>query len=40
MAEVIDGHIRFHILAASGPVTDKQTHAADDLVGALRAYLK
>jgi len=25
MAEVIDGHIRFHILAAGGPVTDKDT---------------
>lgn len=40
MAEVIEGHIRFHILPASGRATDGQTQAADDLVSALRAYLK
>src|SRR5579872_1720220 len=40
MAEVIEGHIRFHILPASGRATDEQTRAADDLVTALRAYLK
>jgi DNA-binding FrmR family transcriptional regulator len=38
MAEVIEGHIRFHILDKSA--TDEQTGAADDLVSALRAYLK
>lgn len=40
MAEVIEGHIRFHILPANGTVTDEQLTAADDLVSALRAYLK
>jgi DNA-binding FrmR family transcriptional regulator len=40
MAEVIEGHIRFHILPANGGATDEQTQAADDLVSALRAYLK
>jgi len=40
MAEVIEGHIRFHILPANGGATDEQTRAADDLVTALRAYLK
>jgi DNA-binding FrmR family transcriptional regulator len=40
MAEVIEGHIRFHILPASESVTDEQARAADDLVTALRAYLK
>lgn len=40
MAEVIEGHIRFHILPPSGGATDEQTQAADDLVSALRAYLK
>ena len=40
MAEVIEGHIRFHILAADDSATDEQTRAADDLVAALRAYLK
>ncbi len=39
MAEVIEGHIRHHILAPD-EATDEQTQAADDLVSALRAYLK
>jgi DNA-binding FrmR family transcriptional regulator len=40
MAEVIEGHIRCHILPANGGGRDEQTRAADDLVSALRAYLK
>ncbi len=40
MAEVIEGHIRFHVLAQNGEATDEQQQAADDLVRALRAYLK
>jgi DNA-binding FrmR family transcriptional regulator len=40
MAEVIEGHIRFHILGPAGSATNQQTQAADDLVSALRAYLK
>lgn len=40
MAEVIDGHIRRHILAQNGRPTTRQKRAADDLVAALRAYLK
>ena len=40
MAELIEGHIRFHILPPEGNATDEQTRAADDLVAALRAYLK
>jgi DNA-binding FrmR family transcriptional regulator len=40
MAEVIEGHIRFHILDPAKSVTNEQTRAADDLVTALRAYLK
>jgi DNA-binding FrmR family transcriptional regulator len=40
MAEVIEGHIRFHILGQNGSATDEQAQAADDLVSALRAYLK
>jgi DNA-binding FrmR family transcriptional regulator len=39
MAEVIEGHIRFHVLPGGG-ATDEQTKAADDLVSALHAYLK
>ncbi len=40
MAEVIEGHIRFHILPPGQAATGEQTKAADDLVTALRAYLK
>jgi len=40
MAEVIEGHIRFHILPGDASASDEQTRAADDLVAALRAYLK
>ena len=40
MAEVIEGHIRYHILGETGSATDEQARAADDLVSALRAYLK
>jgi DNA-binding FrmR family transcriptional regulator len=40
MAEVIEGHIRFHILPPDGSAGDEQVRAAEDLVSALRAYLK
>jgi len=40
MAEVIEGHIRFHVLDPNVPPSDEQTQAADDLIQALRAYLK
>jgi DNA-binding FrmR family transcriptional regulator len=40
MAEVIEGHIRFHVLVPNTSPTDEQSLAADDLIQALRAYLK
>jgi FrmR/RcnR family transcriptional regulator, repressor of frmRAB operon len=40
MAEVIEGHVRFHVLDPDTKPTDEQTQAADDLIHALRAYLK
>ena len=40
MAEVIEGHIRFHVLDPATTPTDDQAQAADDLIYALRAYLK
>ena len=40
MAEVVEGHIRLHVLSPNGKTTDEQRMAADDLVTALRAYLK
>jgi len=39
MAEVIEGHIRYHILPRNGAVTEEQTLAADELIQALRAHL-
>jgi FrmR/RcnR family transcriptional regulator, repressor of frmRAB operon len=40
MAEVIEGHIRFHVLDPNTTPTGEQTQAADDLIHALRTYLK
>src|SRR5580698_7227932 len=40
MAEVIEGHIRFHVLDPKTRPTDEQMQAADDLIHALKAYLK
>ena len=40
MAEVIEGHIRLHVLDPNAKTTSEQTRAADDLVNALRTYLK
>ncbi len=40
MAEVIEGHIRFHVLDPKRKPTTEQTQAADDLIHALKAYLK
>jgi hypothetical protein len=39
MAEVIEGHIRFHVLDPKRQ-TEVQTRAAEDLVDALRTYLR
>ena len=40
MAEVINGHIRYHILDQEREPTDEQTRAAEDLIDALKMYLK
>jgi DNA-binding FrmR family transcriptional regulator len=40
MAEVIEGHVRFHVLDPRRGQTEDQTRAADDLIHALKAYLK
>jgi DNA-binding FrmR family transcriptional regulator len=40
MAEVIEGHIRFHIIDPAKHPSDEQKQAGDDLIDALRAYLK
>lgn len=40
MAEVIEGHVRFHVLDPGGAASREQTRAADDLIHALKVYLK
>ena len=40
MAEVIEGHIRFHVLDPKRKPAGEQAHAADDLIDALKAYLR
>ena len=40
MSEVIEGHIRFHVLDPRRSRTGEQARAAEDLIDALKAYLK
>jgi len=39
MAEVIEGHIRFHVIDPQRR-TAEQSKAAEDLIGALKTYLR
>jgi len=40
MAEVMEGHIRFHVLAPNHGKKSPQTEAAEELIDVVRAYLK
>jgi len=40
MAEVIEGHILFHVIDPKRKPTNDQTQAAQDLIDALKTYLK
>ena len=40
MAEIIEGHIRFHILDPKHEPTAEQKRAAQDVIGVVRRYLK
>lgn len=40
MAEVIEGHIRFHVIDPKRNPTGEQSRAAEDLIDALKAYLR
>jgi DNA-binding FrmR family transcriptional regulator len=40
MAEVIEGHIRFHVLDPKREPTGEQSQAAQDLIDALKTYLR
>jgi DNA-binding FrmR family transcriptional regulator len=40
MAEVIEGHIRLHVIDPARKPTKEQSQAAEDLVHALKVYLR
>ena len=40
MAEVMEGHIRFHVLSPNNGKNPAQTEAAEELIDVVRAYLK
>jgi len=40
MAELIEGHIQFHVLSPEGGKKSSRAKAADELVDVVRAYLK
>ena len=40
MAELMEGHLRHHVLDPHRSPTEDQSVAADDLVAVIRAYLK
>jgi len=40
MAEVIEGHIRLHVLDPKVKAPAEQSRAAEDLIDALKAYLR
>jgi FrmR/RcnR family transcriptional regulator, repressor of frmRAB operon len=40
MAEVIEGHVRFHVLAPEKSQDSPQAQAAEELIDIVRAYLK
>jgi DNA-binding FrmR family transcriptional regulator len=40
MAELVEDHVRFHVLDPKQKPTSEQTLAADELVDIIRSYLK
>ena len=40
MGEVIEGHVRFHIIDPSQKPTSDQKDAAEELIGIVKTYLK
>lgn len=40
MAEVIEGHIRFHVIDPDCKPTSEQTEAAEELIDVVKTYLK
>jgi hypothetical protein len=40
MAEVMEGHVRFHVLSPQSAANSPQTKAAEELIELVRTYLK
>jgi FrmR/RcnR family transcriptional regulator, repressor of frmRAB operon len=40
MAELVEGHVRFHVLDPQRPKDSPQAAAAEELIDIVRAYLK
>jgi len=40
MAEILEGHIRFHVISPEGKPTPAQAEAAEDLIEIIHSYLK
>ncbi len=40
MAEVMEGHVRFHVLSPGNAKNSPQAQAAEELIDVVRAYLK
>jgi len=40
MAEVMEGHVRFHVLSPNSDKNSAQVQAAEELIDVVRAYLK
>ena len=40
MAEVMEGHVRFHVLSPDNGKNSPQAQAAEELMDVIRAYLK
>jgi DNA-binding FrmR family transcriptional regulator len=40
MAELLEGHVRYHVLDPKKNATSEQRKAADELIDVIRSYLK
>jgi DNA-binding FrmR family transcriptional regulator len=40
MAEIIEGHVRFHVLSPNQRKNSPEAQAAEELIGVIRTYLK
>ncbi len=40
MGEVIEGHIRFHVIDPENQPTSKQSQAAEEIIDVVKTYLK